>query len=135
ELEAAGVRVLRTDASARAREVSRLPGLIGLITSAGREVAADVVQGNGEKMSLLAAWAARRLDRPCVAWLHDAPLRDVASTGLQIALRASPLAAAVVPSRWMASSFRRRVGLKADVILYGIDPDATSARGHVLSDL
>jgi len=96
-----------------------------LVTQTG----ADVVHANGEKMAVLGRWSAHRTQRPCVAWLHDEPVRSAPAAGLAAAMLAAPRARNVVPSQWLADRFHHRLRMATTVIPLGIDLDILPTDG------
>ena len=140
ELEAAGIEVRRLQAVPRLRHVTAVPGAVRSIRDTIRATGAEIVQGSGEKMSVLAALAARPLGVPVVAWLHDAPARatDPAGRATQLAVRATRPTSVVCCADWLADAFRRRYRLPATCIRNGLDldglPDATAGRAALLAE-
>ena len=116
EVERSGVPTDLLDRGFRARELSRLPGATRAVARAAEAHGAHVIEGCGEKMSLLAGWAARLAGCGAVFNLQDAPRRSPGSSLLQLALRSGRRGATVVPSRWMAEAFWRAWRLRARVI-------------------
>jgi len=127
EVRAAGIRVLQLGAAPRARELNRWPSVVRRLADAAASVRPTVVVGNGEKVSPWTGWAARRIGAASVFWLHDAPGRDAASTGLQALMRVTPHDASVAGSAWMAGEFQKKLRLSARVIRHGIDPPPPAA--------
>jgi glycosyltransferase involved in cell wall biosynthesis len=117
EVRDAGVETLvLADEPPRVRELWRLPAAVRAVAAAARRVGADVVEGVGEKMSLLAGWAARGSGPTAVYSLHDAPNRSLEGRVVQLGAITGRHAAVVVPSQWMAQAFRRAWGLHAEVV-------------------
>lgn len=121
ELRDAGIPVITAAAPFRLRRPDRVRTAIAEAAEIAFGSGAQTILANGEKMALVGRWAARSVRRPGVAWLHDAPARSVGALGLQAALRLSPPGPVVVPSRWMAEAFRRRLGIRAEVVPHGVD--------------
>ncbi|MFP5380022.1 MAG: glycosyltransferase, partial [Vicinamibacteria bacterium] len=121
EIEALGIEIVRVPAPARLRQIHQTPHMVAALRRAVERSGADVVVANGEKMAVYTGWAARRASRPCVHWLHDAPGTGAGPWSATAAMAATPRAAAIVPSRWMADAFRRRFRLRAAVVENGID--------------
>ena len=115
EVGATGVRTLLLRAAPHVRELTRLPRAVRELAEVARSETADVLEGCGEKMSLLAGWAARLADCGCVYNLQDAPYRSVEAGAVQLASAFGRHDAVVVPSAWMARAFRR-TGLRPRVI-------------------
>jgi glycosyltransferase involved in cell wall biosynthesis len=115
EVERAGVRTLRLADAPRLRRSWALPGRVRELVRAVRREDADVIEACGEKMAVLAGWAARAARVPCVYNLQDGPLRDAPAGLVQAAALAGRHDAVVVPSAWMAARFRR-AGVRARVI-------------------
>ncbi|HEX8074047.1 MAG TPA: glycosyltransferase family 4 protein, partial [Thermoleophilaceae bacterium] len=115
EVEQSGVATVLLPEAPRVRQPARLPGAVLRLAGAARRERAEVLEGCGEKMSLLAGWAARAAGRGCVYNLQDAPRRSLEATVVQLGAAAGRHDAVVVPSRWMARSFRR-LGLRPRVI-------------------
>lgn len=111
----------------RARQLSRYPAAVAEIAAAARACDATIIQGNGERVAIFSGWASRRAHCRCVHWLHDAPLRDLPSSAVQMAMASSPADARVTTSRWMAEEFRRRLHLQVRFIPAGIDVDSFPA--------
>jgi glycosyltransferase involved in cell wall biosynthesis len=124
EILADGIEVVRLPAPPRLRELHRVPGMIRALAGAIRSTRADIVHGNGEKMSVLAGWAARRAGVPCAFWLHDAPGHRPNAWAVQAALALTPRTAVVACSRWMAEEFTRRFRVSAVGIHNGVELDA-----------
>jgi glycosyltransferase involved in cell wall biosynthesis len=116
EVERTGVRTVKLADAPKVRDVTRLPAAVRELAALAREERAAVVEGCGEKMSLLAGWAARIARRGCVQNLQDAPRRSLEATAVQLIAAAGRHDAVVVPSEWMRAAFRRRLGLSARVI-------------------
>jgi glycosyltransferase involved in cell wall biosynthesis len=123
EVRAAGIDVERVAVNARMREPWRARRVVDAITSTAQRSGAELLHANGEKMAVFTAWAARRLGIACVSWLQDSPRRDMASTALQLMMKAGPSATYVTSSTWLARDFRARLGISADVVHYGVDLD------------
>lgn len=121
ELEAHDVRVRRLPPVPRARQVWKTKRVVESLTEVADDEGADVIQASGEKMGIYTGRAARRVGAQSVIWGHDAPTRDIRSTAVQGLMTRSPHDAVVVPSHWMARSFRRRLGLRTRVIPHGVD--------------
>lgn len=116
ELERAGVP---TRLLGEAPHVRNLPGLAGAtraLAALAREERADLMEGCGEKMSLLAGWSSRLARCGCVYNLQDAPLRGPRTAAVQLVAACGRHDAVVVPSRWMARAFRRAFALQPVVI-------------------
>jgi len=128
ELGSAGVEVVPLELRVRARQVWRSREVVEAIARTARETEARIVQSSGEKMALYGGRAARLVGAVSVVWLHDAPARSPGSLLVQFGVRRSPRDAVVVPSRWMAGAFRRRLGVRAVTIPYGIDLDRLPTR-------
>jgi len=107
----------------RARSWWRAGTVVDALTDAARDVGADVVQANGEKMAIYAGRAAKRAGLPCVFRLHDSPFDSPRSFAVQLLMRLSPHDAVVTPSHWMADAFNRRWQIGASAIHNGIDLD------------
>lgn len=127
EVAAEGIAVLRLGVAARLRSPWQLRVAHRALVDAVRSSGADIVQPVGEKMALLAGWAARTAGVPAVAWLHDAPMHSVGGGLTQIAVRFTPFAEVVVPSSWMAAAFARWLRLRPTCVLNGVDPDDVAA--------
>lgn len=121
EVEDAGIEVRRLRVAPRARQFWRTGDVVRRIIDTAVSTGVSVVHSNGEKMALYGGSAAHRLGLPSVVWLHDAPLRSAAATGLQLALATGRHEALVAGSEWMARSFRRRLGVRAISIPHGLD--------------
>lgn len=129
EIEALGASVLRLPRAPRLRALHRWPATVGAIRRAIESAGADVVHANGEKMSVLAGWAARLARRPAVFWLHDAPGSNGAGGRLaQAAMAATPRAAIVACAGWVANDFRR-LGMRPRPIPNGLDLAALPSDG------
>jgi glycosyltransferase involved in cell wall biosynthesis len=107
----------------------RLPAAVRGVVSAARRLDAHVIEGCGEKMSLLAGWAARGVGCTCVHNLQDPPRRDTESAIVQLGALAGRRDAIVVPSRWMARAFRRAWRVRPDVIPNSVIVEELPARG------
>lgn len=126
EVERAGVHTVRLEAAPHLRDLRRLPGDVRRLAAAARSERADVLEGCGEKMSVLAGWAARLAGRGCVYNLQDAPRRSPGATAMQLAALSGRHDAVVVPSHWMARAFRG-LGLRPRVITNAIALDELPA--------
>jgi glycosyltransferase involved in cell wall biosynthesis len=135
EVAEAGGRTITLPVSVRAREVWRIPGVSRMIASAARDVGADVLQANGEKMAIYSGRAARIAGVPSVFRLHDAPMRGPGSFVVQLAMVLSPHDAVVTGSAWMAEEFRRRWHLRARPIPNGVDLDRLPAAAADVSSI
>lgn len=140
ELAAEGVDTLALPPGGRLRDLARLPAVVGSIAEAARSVDAHVLQATGEKMSVYTGWAARRVQRPAVFWLHDSPSTSPAALAVQTAMTLTPRASVVTCARWLAAAFGAR-GLPARAIQNGIELDllpdeaaGAAARAGVLAD-
>lgn len=138
-VRSAGVETVLLPPAGRLRHLGRLPQAVRAIARAVDASGADVVQGTGEKMSVLAGWAARRTGRPAVFWLHDAPgAGGVAGRLTQRAISLVPHASVVTCSEWLARDFASKLGLRATAIHNGIDAEALphpgAARAPVASE-
>lgn len=122
EVRATGVEVALAGPMGRLRQLPSLPATVSRLRCAIEALAPDIVQATGEKVSILAALAARRRRWPVVAWLHDAPAGrgDPAAALTQLALALAPTAAVVTCSAWMARAFNRRLRLGAVAIPNGL---------------
>lgn len=120
EVKAAGVEAIPLSRRARLRQIWRLPQIVAEIARLAQVTGAEIIQGNGEKMSLYGGLAARRAGLPGIFWLHDAPFHTASGGMLQLALRLVPRSSVVVPSEWMARGFRR-LGFDPAIIRHGID--------------
>jgi glycosyltransferase involved in cell wall biosynthesis len=128
-MAALDVPVVPLPATPRLRHVHRWREPIASLAGAIEGRGAEVVHANGEKMSIFAGWAARRARRPCVFWLHDAPGANGVSGRLaQAAMRATPRAAVVGCTAWVAEAFSNRLRLPATAITNGLDLEALPAR-------
>lgn len=116
------------DAPARVRHPWRVPSQVRALARFARDRGADVVEGCGEKMSIWAGHAGRIAGAASVFQLHDGPLRSTSTTVTQLAMAASPRDVAVVPSRWMAAAFRRRLGMSTMVVPNGLMLDSLPER-------
>jgi len=116
EVERAGVPTLDLGAAPRLRDLARLPAAVRGLVAAARNEGVSVIEGCGEKMSVLAGWAARVARCGSVYNLQDAPARSLDATAAQVAAACGRHDAVVVPSKWMADAFRRRLRLRARVI-------------------
>jgi glycosyltransferase involved in cell wall biosynthesis len=86
------------------------------VAAAARRFDADVIEGCGEKMSVLSGWAARAARLGSVYSLQDRPRRSLGAAAVQLAAMSGRHDAVIVPSRWMAREFRTRLGLRAMVV-------------------
>ncbi len=121
ELGGLGVPVsVLASAPPRVREPWRLPHAVQQIAALARRLDIDVIDGWGEKMSVLAGWAGRVTRRPVVLSMHDAPRRSVPSTAVQLAALTGRHDTVVVPSRWMAEAYQAAWRLNAHVIPNGV---------------
>ncbi len=117
EIRAVGVPVeVLASSPPRVRHLWRLPAAVRALAATARRIDADVIDGWGEKMSFIAGWAARVAGRPAVMTLHDVARNSRAATAVQLAATSGRHDAVVVPSRWMADSFRRAWRLRTRVI-------------------
>jgi len=121
ELEASGVEVERLAPAPRARQFWRTADVVEPLARVVKSTGAELVHSSGEKMAWYGGRAARRADVPSVVWLHDAPLRSPSSAALQLAMVLRRHDALTAGSRWMARSFRKRLGLKVEPIPIGVD--------------
>lgn len=140
EVEAEGIHTLALPAGGRLRDLARLPAVVGSIAEAARSVDAQVLQATGEKMSVYTGWAARRLGRPAVFWLHDSPSTSLPALSVQTAMTLTPRASVITCARWLAAAFSAR-GLPAQAIQNGIELDllpdeqaGAAARSRVLAE-
>lgn len=132
-----GVPILQLSDSPRLREVWGWRAAIHEIRKAIRETGADLVQANGEKISVLACRAAAAEGVPSVSWLQDSPGAGGISGRLtQFALSKTPCDRVVVCARWMQEEFEKKVGLRTDVIVSGCEveglPEASDPALSVL---
>lgn len=139
DVRAAGAETVLLPPAGRLRQVGRLPGALRALRHTIEGCGADVVQATGEKMSVLAGWAARRTGRPVVFWLHDAPgAGGTAGRLTQRVMSLVPHASVVTCAEWLARDFSRKLGLRAITIHNGIDPGAMphpgSARAAITSE-
>ena len=104
----------------RVRDAARFLGVIRDVAATARRLGIDVIDGWGEKMSVISGWAARRAGCAAVMTLHDAPRRSAAATVVQLAAIAARHDAVVVPSQWMASEFHRAWRIHPRVIPNGL---------------
>jgi glycosyltransferase involved in cell wall biosynthesis len=105
---------------ARVRHPWQIPEQITAIAHFAREQGATVIEGCGEKMSIWAGWAARRVGCASVLQLHDGPWRSINSVVIQFGAVTAPHDAIVVCSNWMAREFRRRLGIRAIPVHSGV---------------
>lgn len=124
ELAEHGVDVMPLGDAPRSREIWRLPEAGRRVAAAAREVGADVIQGNGERMGVLASLAGRGAAVPSVVWLHDAPMRSGSALAVELLLRASRPSAWVAGSAWLGRAFEQQWRTSVEVIRHGIDLDA-----------
>lgn len=130
--------VVRLGSAPRLRHIASVPRAVQAVRSIARDHEPDVVVGNGEKMSVIAALAARRLDVPVSAWLHDtvAPLRRPAAVATQVALRTLDADSIVCCAQWLADAFGRRYRTEAIAIRNGLHldtlPQPRSGRSRLL---
>lgn len=116
EVEELGVETVVLGEAPRMRDLGKLPGIVRTLADAAQSHGADLLEGCGEKMSALSGWAARRTDIACVYNLQDAPLRSAESAFVQAAMTTGRHDAVVVPSRWMAGAFQRRLRVKSQIL-------------------
>lgn len=117
EIRDLGVQVeVLASSPPRVRQIWRLPAAVRAVLATARRLDADVIDGWGEKMSLIGGWAARIARRPAVMTLHDMARSSRGATAVQLATKSARHDAVVVPSQWMADSFRRAWGLRPQVI-------------------
>lgn len=116
EVQSAGVRTFLLGEGPHLRDPGRLPAVVRGVASLARSQRVDVIEGCGEKMSLVAGWAARLADCGGVYNLQDAPRRDVRAAATQLAALTGRHDEVVVPSRWMARAFRSSWAVRARVI-------------------
>lgn len=128
EVEHSGVRTVRLRNGPHLRDAARLPAAVREIASLARRERMDVVEGCGEKVSLLTGWAARLAGCGSVHNLQDAPRRDVRAAATQAAALTGRHDEIVVPSRWMAEAFRSSWGVRAQVIPNGVVLDGAAER-------
>lgn len=125
EVEAVDVPVtVLSDSPARVRHPWQIPVQIAAVAAVARAHGATVIEGCGEKMSIWAGWAARRVGCGSVAQLHDRPRRTINATVTQFAAASAFHDAVVVCSRWMAREFQRRMGIHAVAIHNGVQLSA-----------
>lgn len=134
EVEAAGVPTIRLAEVSQLRRAGRSVASVRGLADLTRE-RADVIEGCGEKMSVLAGWSARFARRPCVFNLQDGPARDPRATAVQLAAAAGRHDAVVVPSSWMARQFPSSWRLAPTVIpnalvLEDLPQRGSDIRGH-----
>jgi len=122
EVEGAGVETVLLGEGPRLRSVTRVPSAVRGLAAAVRAQRADLLEGCGEKMSVLAGWAARLAGCGCVFNLQDAPRRSPTATAVQLVAAGGRHDAVVVPSEWMARGFRG-FGLRPRVVPNGISPE------------
>lgn len=127
EVVEAGIAVTRLKSRARLREVRRLPALVSEIAESAAGAGADLIHANGEKMSLLSAWAGRRTGIPVIAWLHDEPMRSRGPAAAQLALRLSPKTHWAACSPWMAAAFTKRLRHETRAVSNGLDLESVPA--------
>jgi glycosyltransferase involved in cell wall biosynthesis len=116
EVERSGVETVTLRPAPPLREVLRVPAAVRDLSTLARTRRVDVIEGCGEKMSVLAGWAARGAGCGAVYNLQDAPWRSGASAATQLAALGGRHDAIVVPSRWMAEAFRSRWRVTATVV-------------------
>lgn len=130
EVRAHGIdAVVLADAPARVRHPWRVPQQVRQLAAFARRRGADVLEGCGEKMAIWAGHAGRMAGIASVFQLHDGPLRTGTTAATQLAMIASPRDVAVVPSQWMATAFRRRLGLSTVVVPNGLMLDTLPVTG------
>ncbi|CAN5744786.1 hypothetical protein BH23ACT10_BH23ACT10_32520 [soil metagenome] len=112
------------DAPARVRHPWQVPGQVRALARFAHARGADIIEGCGEKMSIWSGHASRMAGLASVFQLHDGPLRSGPTSVTQLAMAAAPREVAVVPSRWMAAAFRRRLGLSTVVVPNGLMLDS-----------
>ena len=115
------------EAPARVRHPWQIPQQITAVADFARAQRATVIEGCGEKMSIWAGWAARKVGCASVLQMHDGPWRSVNSTVTQVGAISTPHDAVVVCSRWMAREFRRRMGVCAVAVQGGVQLDRLPA--------
>jgi glycosyltransferase involved in cell wall biosynthesis len=116
EVARTGVETVLLGPAPRLRSPTLLPGVVAELAALARSRDTAVMEGCGEKMSLLAGWAARLAGCRTMYNLQDAPRRDTRATLTQLAAASGRHDAVVVPSRWMADAFGRLPGMRATVI-------------------
>lgn len=123
ELREHGHEVLTIGEAPRTRALWRLRPASRTLAAVARDVDADIVQGNGERMGVLAAMAGHAASLPSVVWLHDAPLRSASAVGVEVLLRMARPTAFVAGSAWLGRAFERSLLSRVAVIRHGIDLD------------
>lgn len=124
EVAGSGIETVHLGHLPRARDVRQAPAVVDAIAAGIRAVGATAALANGEKLAPYVGWAARRCDVTSVIWLHDAPLRDLASAALQAAMVSSPHDLVVAGSMWMADRFRALLGMDVHCVRHGLDLSA-----------
>lgn len=121
ELASLGIDVhVVADTPARMRQPWAIPAQVRALAQLARDRSAHVMEGCGEKMSIWAGWASRIAGCGSVHQLHDAALRSMSSSLVQLTMAATPHDAVVTPSRWMAADFARRLHVRSLVVPNGL---------------
>lgn len=131
EVAQLGVEVIRLPVRPRLRQIYKWRIPIRAIADTIRQTDSDIVQSNGEKVSVFAGLGARAAGRvPCIFWLHDAPgANGLAGWFAQLAMALTPRAAVVTCSAWLRAAFERKLRLRAQAIVNGLDLAALPNRG------
>jgi glycosyltransferase involved in cell wall biosynthesis len=134
EVAGHGIETVNLGQLPRARDLRRAGSVVESIAQGIASTRATAVLANGEKMAPYVGWAARRCDVTSIIWLHDAPLRDLASSVLQTAMVASPHDLVVAGSEWMAERFRSLLGMDVRCIRHGLDLDSFPEPGDIRAE-
>lgn len=123
ELVDAGVTVIPLPDVPRLRTAWAVPAAIRHLVDAAQSSRADVIVGSGEKMTMLAVPAARRLGLRSTAWLHDAPGHTRTARWIQRLLRSVAPDVAIASSQWMTAEFEARLRRRVTCVPYGLELD------------
>ncbi|HVF12105.1 MAG TPA: glycosyltransferase family 4 protein, partial [Actinomycetota bacterium] len=122
EVAERGVPIIQLSESPRLRQVWGWRRAIEEITQTIHDVECDLLQANGEKMSVLAGRAAKAAGIPSISWLQDSPgAGGIGGRLTQRALSRTPLGKVVVCASWMQEEFEKEVGLRSSVIVSGCE--------------
>lgn len=122
-----GIETLIAPIRPRARKIWSYRKVVKTIRGFIDQTKPDLVLASGEHIAIYSGWAARSRGLPCVVWLHDAPLRDLRSTFVQLAMLASPHDAYAAGSVWMSKAFKRKLRIDVTPCPYGVDTDLLPA--------